>query len=256
MSALPCGPPKSRHALQPSDPRATTSSHRFQPPYFQSPASTLVKILVKTPPPRLTSSIPVTYPVSMADPQRATRAKPRISYEISSESEDDDSSVPDSPFSSPERPTERRPNVVDLENDEESEEDNSRYTPPMRTSSTGHSLRQRTELNQPLRARENGDRRRISKQKKSKNSSRTVKGKQTFTASTGQKTERTDIRHQISTVTAGKRANFFVAKKDMFMPLLPESNYIQRLVDQRRIASLGGKDSSVPYKDIKEQPVG
>ena len=264
MSASPCRPPLGHCTSQTPDPLNTPCSHRSRLFSFQSPPFTSIQVVVKKPPPRLKSPIPVTYSVDMAEPQRAVRAKPRISYEISSDSDDvDSSSVTDSPFSSPKKGPKRRSPVVDLEDKDEDEDDGDESeevepegTPPPRMSSAGHSLRHRSVLNQPLRARENGDHRRVSKQKKSKRSSGTSKRKRTVPTSTSQMTERAEIRHQISTVTAGKRANFFVAYKDLFFPLLPESNHIQRLVEQRQLSLQGEMDLSVPYKDIETQPAG
>lgn len=73
------------------------------------------------------------------------------------------------------------------------------------------------------------------------------------------RTARNEIRDAIATETAGKRSAFFIAKKDFFLPLLPESNYISRLSERgdHSQPDLGnGTDSAVPYETIETQPKG
>jgi hypothetical protein len=61
----------------------------------------------------------------------------------------------------------------------------------------------------------------------------------------------------ISRETAVKRANFYVAKKDYFLPLLPESNNIHRLVEARNAAGQqGDEDLTIPYEALEKQPDG
>lgn len=90
---------------------------------------------------------------------------------------------------------------------------------------------------------------------------------------TAELTSRQAVRHAIATETAAARAVFFKAKKDYFLPLLPQTNFIQKLVDKpglqnRReenqastrgeaLAHSDGTDGEIhPYADIEDQPKG
>ncbi|KAL9125135.1 MAG: hypothetical protein Q9217_005611 [Psora testacea] len=192
----------------------------------------------------------------MEAPRRGSRAKPRVSYEISSGSESPRSpSTLDSSFSSPEKTSRKRTSVINLEQDDEVEEVEPSRTPPPRVSSAGHSLRQHGQLHLSLRAQDNGDRHRVAKKKKSRRRSLPASKPET-SASAIRITERDEIRHQISTVTAGKRANFFVANKDLFLPLLPKGNHVARLVDQHRQSGQDDGDLSIPFEALEKQPTG
>ena len=176
--------------------------------------------------------------------KRGLRNKAQISYEISSDSEDaGGSSAPDSTFSSPEKPS---LHIVNLE--DEFEEIESPETPPARLSTAGHALRQHKDLHLSLRAQENGDKRVGRKTKQS----RPVSKKSKAILVAVPKTARNEVRDQIATETAGKRANFLIAKQDLFLPLLPQGNYIQRLASQHT----GASDLSIPYEVLSEQPKG
>lgn len=176
--------------------------------------------------------------------KRGLRSKVQISYEISSDSEDaGGSSAPDSAFSSPEKPSQR---IFDLE--DEFEEIESPKTPPARVSSAGHALRQHKDLHLSFRAQENGDKRVGRKKKHYRPASKRSKA----ILRAVPKTARNEVRDQIATETAGKRANFLIAKQDLFLPLLPQGNYIQRLASQHT----GASDLAVPYEVINEQPKG
>lgn len=183
---------------------------------------------------------------------RGLRNKEQISYEISSDSENGDSSHADSAFSSPEKPirTRKRTSIIDLE--DEIEEIEPPGTPTPRLSSAGHSLRQHGDLHLSLRAQENGDKPLIKKRKLNK--SHTKKSKDILKPEApAPKTARNEVRDQISVETGGKRANFFIDKKDVFLPLLPKGNHIQRLAEQRRD---GNATPSVPYEVLQKQPAG
>ena len=176
--------------------------------------------------------------------KRGLRNKVQISYEISSDSEDASGLLgPDSSFSSPEKPS---GHIIDLE--EESEEIEPPETPPARVSTAGHALRQHKDLHLSLRAQENGDKRVRRKKKHYKPAPKRSKA----ILGAVPKTARNEVRDQIATETAGKRANFLIAKRDLFLPLLPQGNYIQRLASQHTEA----RDLSVPYVVLKEQPKG
>ena len=220
-----------------------------------SPTSSAIKVVINKSPPRLTHPIPLTYNINMDHQQRESRAKPRVSYEISSQSDQSDShSETDSPYASPKRQHQKSKVGDGTEGEEDVEEIEPERTPPPRGSAAGHSLRQRSVLNQPLRAKENGDQPRSIKKRKKTRSKAKARAKSGVEASSAELTGRSMIRHQISTVTAAKRAKFFVANKELFLPLLPENNHIQRLVDQYQ----GTQDvgPSIPYEALAKQPAG
>ena len=176
--------------------------------------------------------------------KRGLRNKAQISYEISSDSDNAGGSpTPDSTFSSPEK---RPQHIINLE--EESDEIESPKTPPARLSSAGHALRQHKDLHLSLRAQENGDKRVGRKTKHHKQSSKRSKA----VLDALPKSARNEVRDHIATETAGKRANFLIAKQDLFLPLLPQGNYIQRLASQHT----GDSDLSIPYEVLNEQPKG
>ena len=240
-------------------PATPTASFRPLDPHIspqtQSPRMTASKLLATfSPKPQPKKSptsdvvLPQNFPIAM-EAKRSSRAKV-ISYEISDHSEKSDtSSSLESTFSTPQKAPRKRLSIVDL--DDELEEIEPPKTPPPRISSAGHSLRQPKELALSLRAQENGDKRVKRKRKTTKRRSRP----KTILESSAPKTARQELREYVNTATAGKRSNFFVAKRDLFLPLLPEGNHVQRLVAQR----LGDKteeDLSVPYEVIEHQPTG
>ena len=198
---------------------------------------------------------PPKFEITMSGDRRDLRRKPRISYSVADDSDDSDPlSVPSSTFITPQKKARTR-KVIDLD-DEEDEvvEIEPPTTPPPRVSSAGHSLRQHKELHLSLKAQENGDKpivkKRDSKRKKSIPKLLSDAPPQAHT-----RTVRNGIRDTIATETTAKRARYFVAKKDYFLPLLPENNHIKKLVDQ----SLGGSmeaEAVVPYELLETQPAG
>lgn len=200
----------------------------------------------------------------MAAPRRL-REKGKVTYIISDESDGGKSeSSQDSAFGSPLKTaaTRRRKFTDILSDDEEDEEGELATTPPPRVSSAGHVLRPHKDLHLSLRAIENGDKRKIKKRKlnflRSKNSSITESNKVETLCG---RTARNEVRHVIAGETAGKRANFFINKRQYFLPLLPENNYIAKLVNERKGTTLGGllsdgRETIVEYEDLKEQPKG
>lgn len=182
----------------------------------------------------------------MAD-RRLRRKKQPVTYEISSDEENADSQV-DSSFSSPEKPGRKRVSVVDLEDD--SEEVEPPKTPPPRLSAAGHSLRQHGDLKLSLQAKENADKPIRKKRKINRRKSKDTSGPK---ATIPLKSARNEVRDSINTETAGRRAKFFIAKKDVFLPLLPGGNHIEKLVAQS-----GGDstDDSVEYQVVERQPAG
>lgn len=197
-------------------------------------------------------SSPDTLQIAMTT-TRGLRNKGQVSYEISSDSDDgESSSQQDSAFSSPEKPARlrKRTSIIDLEDD--FEEIEPPRTPPPRVSAAGHSLRQHGDLHLSLRAQENGDKP-VTK-KRRLNKSHTKKSKDILKPEApAPRTARNEIRDQISVETGGKRANFFIDKKDVFLPLLPEGNHIQRLAAHRKDGDIA---LSVPYEVLEKQPAG
>ena len=188
--------------------------------------------------------------------KRSLRRKERISYEISDDSDNPDTpSSLDSTFSTPQKAPRKRVSIVDLE-DELAEIEPPKPAPP-RLSSAGHALRQPNELALSLRAQENGDKR-VTRKRKSKKSHSKAKiiMKPSPLDTRAPKTARQELREYVNTETAGKRSKFFVAKKDLFLPLLPDGNYVQRLVAQQGRVGAEEEDLSVPYKVIEKQPAG
>jgi SWI/SNF-related matrix-associated actin-dependent regulator of chromatin subfamily A member 5 len=74
-------------------------------------------------------------------------------------------------------------------------------------------------------------------------------------------TSRQAIRSNIAAETEARRANFIISKKDYFLPLLPENNYVEKLVNRRRNGQLrkGNKyeeEGIYEYEAIDKQPEG
>ena len=196
------------------------------------------------------------FPIAMSDQKRKLRQKEPVHYEISSSGDSDGTESATSTFSSPAKRRRSSASIIDL--GEESLEDDTPKIIQPRVSSAGHLLRQHKDLHLSLRAQENGEkpvakRRKFSKRAVRKNST-IVHG---MRARPPQKTARNQIRDYISQETAVKRANFFMAKKEYFLPLLPESNNINRLVEAKRAAGQqGDEDMTIPYEALEQQPEG
>ncbi|KAL8738170.1 MAG: hypothetical protein Q9181_001028 [Wetmoreana brouardii] len=203
-----------------------------------------------------------------------------VSYEISSDSDiAAPSTATESNFGTPQkRLRTHKQNVISLDEESETEEyESPPKTPPPRLSTAGHSLRQHKDLHLSLRAQENGDKPRRKKRKNAKLSRPPVVTSDA-PKSMPVKTERNQIRDAIATETAGKRNNFFIAHKQLFLPLLPEKNFVRKLIEQRRfdrqeedilavsdsLDSLNAnndqqeeeEDLSVPYEKFDQQPQG
>ena len=192
----------------------------------------------------------------MSVQKRKLRRKEPVHYEISSSGDSEGAESATSTFSSPAKRRRSSVSIIDLE-EEFLEVEPPKILQP-RVSSAGHSLRQHSDLHLSLRAQENGDkpiakRRKVSNRSVKKNSvTAHAKGTQPL-----HKTARNEIRENISRETAVKRANFYVAKKEYFLPLLPESNSINRLIEARRAAGeQGDEDITIPYEALKQQPEG
>ena len=182
--------------------------------------------------------------------KRGLRRKERISYTISDDSEAEGSpSAVSSAFSSPQKIGRVR-KIIDLDEEDEFEEIELAKTPPPRTSSAGHSLRQ-------LRAPENRETPRAKRRKLSKGAAKKYPLVCSDIPVVLPRSARNEIRENIATETAGKRAKFFVAKKDFFLPLLPESNnYVKKLVEQHHQRNETEDTSIIPYEALTKQPDG
>lgn len=180
--------------------------------------------------------------------KRDLRRKEPVSYEISDDSDNGNPNSGDSAFSTP-----HKRKLVYVE--DEIEEVEPLKTPPPRQSSAGHSLRPHNDLHLSLRAQENGDKP-VAKKRRSMPTPRRAPKRLPAQRNAFAQTARNEIRDIIATETTAKRARFFVAKKDYFLPLLPESNYVQRLVEQRAEKYPGVEEREVPYQPLSEQPQG
>ncbi|KAL8939922.1 MAG: hypothetical protein Q9211_002526 [Gyalolechia sp. 1 TL-2023] len=210
----------------------------------------------------------------MAD-TRQLRQKHTISYELSSDSDPAEASS-GTPFGTPKKSVRtRKKSVVDLDETDSDNSETSVTTPPPRLSTAGHSLRQHSNLRLSLRAQENGDK--SSRKKRRAKASKRPKVASDVPKPTV-KSARSQVRHAIAKGSVVKRNNFFIARKDLFLPLLPKKNHITRLIELQRaedqeqdilavsdsIESLdsapkkdiGSKDLSVPYEDLSQQPCG
>lgn len=194
------------------------------------------------------------------------RKKARITYTISDDSDElGSSSGTASVFSSPKK-VKRTRNIIDLEDDDDDEDDDVEEftradTPRARFSTAGHSLRQHKDLHLSLRAQENGDKPLTKKRKKLVSRSKLKISKLVSDAPGGHvvvRTARNQIRDFIATETTSKRARFFASHKDYFLPLLPEHNHVNRIVqrfEQNDLAA-GEEDQVIPYESIETQPDG
>ena len=190
---------------------------------------------------------PPSYKIKMIQPARDLRRNQPVSYEISDDDDDPDTSITGSAFSTPQKP------VVYLQEEIElyDSEPESGRTPPPRKSSAGHSLRQHSDLQLSLRAQENADKRPVKRRKTSR-----IQRQPQRSAPSQPKTARNEVRDEIASETVAKRARFFISKKDYFLPLLPEGNHIQRLVDQCNERHNEMTETYIPYQDLTTQPHG
>ena len=230
-----------------SSPQCSRSSTNVSP----------ISVVISRSAPRLKHPIPITDGLDMSQPARQTRVKPRISYEISSDSDTEGfSRGRDSSFSSPEKRASARNEIIDVESDSSEVEEMESRLPAPRTTSAGHSLRQRNELQQSLRARENADKRKLRTKKRAQGAHGKSNAPSNSRKNATRMTDRSEIRQGISSTTARKRANFFVAKSNVFLPLLPSGNYLEKLITQKEASGQLDPDAMVPYANIKNQPAG
>lgn len=67
-------------------------------------------------------------------------------------------------------------------------------------------------------------------------------------------TSRNEIRETIASETRAKENNFLLHNRHFFMPLLPESNYITKLLETPQGQSLSGEE--IAYQEVNCQPEG
>jgi SWI/SNF-related matrix-associated actin-dependent regulator of chromatin subfamily A member 5 len=71
--------------------------------------------------------------------------------------------------------------------------------------------------------------------------------------------KRREIRREIANETTGRRNTFLVDKKDFWLPLLPQNNYISKLIEKYKQMSedeLSKLPSVQPYEELTKQPKG
>lgn len=194
--------------------------------------------------------------LNMKNQQRDTRPHKHVSYVISSDSEDANSASPnESTFSSPENI--KNSDAIDLlETDSGSAEETGPSMMPPRSSSAGHALRKQNDLKQSLRARENGDKRRLKRKIIPRGDNKHQYTTSQRTTHLGRMAENKTFRHEISSVTACKRANFYIAHKDVFLPLLPKGNLVEKLVERRQWVESAEENATSPYEKLDKQPTG
>ena len=191
--------------------------------------------------------------------------EPKI-YAISDDSDavDSGSAVESSAFGSPVKLKRGRPKTINLDDDTEDDDAEPEMVEPPRerVSTAGHSLRPHKNLKLSLQALENGDKPTKKKKKKltQRRSYKLLPKLTSDLANAAPRTTRNAIRDSIASATAAKRAKFFIAKKDLFLPLLPEHNHIAKLVDQQchhTFPSSPDDDVSIAeYEALEEQPKG
>lgn len=183
---------------------------------------------------------------------RRLRKKPQVSYEVSSDSEDELAPSEDgSAFSSPGK-SDQIGIVVDLISEDELAETSE---PPPRKTAADHSLRQRKDLHQSLKALSNADRprKKIRRLHRAPQALPLAKVK----SQAKPRTERGETRYLTSKENTRKRDNFLKAHQKLFLPLLPEYNYIVKLREQSLQRSASGKEAhEVQYEVLNEQPAG
>lgn len=72
-------------------------------------------------------------------------------------------------------------------------------------------------------------------------------------------TSRNAVRAQIANTTAPQRDQFFLEKKDYFLPLLPENNYITKIASRNKSltdAEIEDLPKVVAYEELASQPKG
>ncbi|KAI9836663.1 MAG: hypothetical protein M1819_001298 [Sarea resinae] len=198
---------------------------------------------------------------------RGLRQKQQVSYAISDDSESEAASTAPSAFSTPR--SVRIGRRLDSE-DGDDDDDDDLSTPDVqrtRTSSGGHSLRQRSSLPLSLisfeKPRSRGKKRKAPGKSGGRKSkvilvSDTQATGDTITVGKAGRTRpltaRAEVQSNIAAETTARRKRFLLAKKDLFLPLLPERNNLQKLID----GQTGEEDGEAlrEYEELVTQPKG
>jgi SWI/SNF-related matrix-associated actin-dependent regulator of chromatin subfamily A member 5 len=175
----------------------------------------------------------------------ARRAKTPVNYAESEASSN----------SSPETPKSQRMSELDqdeLDQDEDDDED----TAIEYGRSTGRELRKR-QPNRSIKAMENGYvPRKSSNNKKADHSALDELAGHDLPPILN---SRSAIRQEIASKTGAYRNQFLIEKKDLWLPLLPNNNYVRKLIekhDQHSAAEAGPVPPVSPYEEIETQPLG
>ena len=197
------------------------------------------------------------YALTMTSPKRL-RHKARISYADSPDPASPSSGSAGSDFSSsahysaPKQGRKRA--LVDFEDSDDEIQLVTPKTPPPRVSSAGHFLRQHSDLHLSLRATENADKP-IQHKKRSHVQPAAKRRRAVRTQDIGifgpEKSARAGIREAIANKTTGRKNAFFVANQEYFLPLLPQTNHIQRLSERYQ-----DRPDTQPYELVSRQPTG
>ena len=200
----------------------------------------------------------------MPDRRNLRRTEPKT-YTISDDSDavDSGSAVDSSAFNSPVKLKRGRPAIIELDSDTEEDDTEPEVVEPLRerVSTAGHSLRPHKSLKLSLQALENGDKPRKKKRKLvQRRPYQPLPKVPSDLRKSAPRTARNAIRDSIASYTVAKRAKFFIAKKELFLPLLPENNHIAKLVEQQdnHGSSLASdhETSIVEYEALEYQPEG
>lgn len=124
-----------------------------------------------------------------------------------------------------------------------------------------HSLRDRSSLTKPKRVSENEiqlSARTLRPQRSTKANNVIIQSdtsvpQKSLASARKPDTARNQIRDSIASVTQRKRDGFYIEKRDYFLPLLPEQNYITKLMENRPKSA---QAEVTPYQNLDQQPKG
>ena len=237
QTSQPCAFPKS-HFVHEGDPPATAIQNPDPHPpttHSTSPGRTTASLLE-----RFLPGVKTTHKM---DSHLNRRVQPVVSYAESPGSENR------SPLNTPHS----QRNIVNLDDSEDMEDDEPEDIQHT-TARTRSGLRER-KPNRSFKFLENGENfaRRVRPKKRSA-IEELIGGDLTPVVS-----QRVAIRQEIATKTAANRNRFFVEKKDFWLPLLPTTNYVRKLVEkdaQLTAQERTKQPTTTPYKEIEKQPKG
>ena len=153
--------------------------------------------------------------------------------------------------------------VIDLDDNEAEQQDElAEKEAPIQYSSAPRSRLRERKPNLSLKAKENADisRQRSRKGGKKRSALSDLIGEDTTGISLSPVvSDRVAIRQEIASKTTANRNRFFIEKKDFWLPLLPQHNYVRKLVEaheQLSSAQTARLPSIAPYEEIEVQPRG